>query len=440
MSQQIGLSSDVTRGNAGPSKSPVFPSSKLAPSEAPSEFLESDAPRDSEWNTRSCIAVIGAFSIMFCSVGFINAFGVFQEYYAKNMLANKTASEISWLGSFNVFCMFGGTFVAGYLNDKYGPKFLVYGGSVVILLALFMTSICKEYYQFFLAQGFLLGIGIASILLPAFTIAAQHFTTYRGLALGIVVSGSSLGGVIWPIALNRLLTEVGFGWAVRTVSFIQLPLLIIGCLSISTPIQKTDHTKPKPDFSCVRNPVLILLALGLFLVYFGLFTPFFYIEPWALSLGLNSNFAFYTISIVNAASLFGRIIPGLLADRFGCYNIAVVAAISSGLVCTCMIKATSVAGITMFSLAYGFASGAIISLQGVCAAKLVPPTQFGIAMGSVMTFLSIAGLVGSPINGKILDVWGYLGMSLFSGMMMLLGGLVLLAARLQLNSQLLAKA
>lgn len=59
---------------------------------------------------------------MFCSVGFINAFGVFQEYYAKNMLANKTASEISWLGSFNVFCMFGGTFVAGYLNDKYGPK------------------------------------------------------------------------------------------------------------------------------------------------------------------------------------------------------------------------------------------------------------------------------------------------------------------------------
>ncbi|KAK6603393.1 riboflavin transporter MCH5 [Botrytis cinerea] len=388
MSQQIGLSSDVTRGNAGPSKSPVFPSSKLAPSEAPSEFLESDAPRDSEWNTRSCIAVIGAFSIMFCSVGFINAFGVFQEYYAKNMLANKTASEISWLGSFNVFCMFGGTFVAGYLNDKYGPKFLVYGGSVVILLALFMTSICKEYYQFFLAQGFLLGIGIASILLPAFTIAAQHFTTYRGLALGIVVSGSSLGGVIWPIALNRLLTEVGFGWA----------------------------------------------------YIFGLFTPFFYIEPWALSLGLNSNFAFYTISIVNAASLFGRIIPGLLADRFGCYNIAVVAAISSGLVCTCMIKATSVAGITMFSLAYGFASGAIISLQGVCAAKLVPPTQFGIAMGSVMTFLSIAGLVGSPINGKILDVWGYLGMSLFSGMMMLLGGLVLLAARLQLNSQLLAKA
>ncbi|TGO17722.1 hypothetical protein BTUL_0015g00580 [Botrytis tulipae] len=243
-------------------------------------------------------------------------------------------------------------------------------------------SLCKDYYQFFLAQGFLLGIGIVSILLPGFTIAAKYFTTYRGLALGTVVSGSSLGGVIWPIALNELLTEVGFGWAVRIIAFIELLLLIIG--------------------------------------------------------------------IVNAASLFGRIIPGLLADRFGCYDFAVFAAVTSGLVCTCMIKATSVAGITIY-----FRGN--FSLQGVCAAKLVPPTQFGIAMGSVMTFLPIAqvsthyppdlnsansssGLVGSPINGKILDVWGYLGMSLFSGMMMLSGGLILLAARLQHNSQLLAKA
>ncbi|KAI9642470.1 hypothetical protein NHQ30_009275 [Ciborinia camelliae] len=233
--------------------------------------------------------------------------------------------------------------------------------------------------------------GIASILLPGFTIVAHYFIKYRGLALGIVVSGSSLGGIIWPIALNKLLVDVWFRWAVRIVAFIELQLLIIGCLSVGAPIQKNGHIMTKLDFSCVKNPVLILLAIGLFLVYFGLLTPFFYIEPWALSLELDSNFAFYTISIVNAASLFGRILPGLLADRFGCYNISVTAAISSGL--------------------------------GVCAAKLVPPTQFGVAMDSIMTFISIAGLVGSPINGQILDVWGYLGMCLFSGLVMILGGL-----------------
>ncbi|TGO36034.1 hypothetical protein BHYA_0137g00150 [Botrytis hyacinthi] len=105
--------SDATKYNAGSPKSPISSDSKIICSESPSELSEGGTPYDSEWNTRSCIAVIGAFSIMFCSVGFINAFGGFQEYYAKNKLADKPASDISWLGSFNVFCMFGGTFVAG---------------------------------------------------------------------------------------------------------------------------------------------------------------------------------------------------------------------------------------------------------------------------------------------------------------------------------------
>ncbi|KAA8569948.1 hypothetical protein EYC84_002286 [Monilinia fructicola] len=408
----MGLSRSPSRESTESPEEHNISEPKAQPSEPLSEVPEKNDLHDSELNTRSCLAVIGAFSIMFCSVGFINAFGVFQEYYAENMLAHKSASDISWLGSFNVFCMFGGTLIAGYVNDKYGPQPLVYGGSIVMLFALFMTSLCQEYYQLFLAQGLLLGIGIAFAILPAFTTAAQHFSKYRGLALGIVVSGSSLGGVIWPIALNKLLVEVGFGWAVRIVAFIELPLLIIGCLSVRPRIQKTGHTKAKPDFSCVRNPILIFLATGFFLG---------------------------VLCIVNSASLFGRILPGILADQFGCYNIAIVAAISSGLVCTCMTKATSVAGIVIFSLAYGFTSGAIISLQGVCAAKLVPPNQFGLAMGFVMTFLSISGLVGSPINGQILDTWGYLGMSLFSGLIMILGGLVILMARLKLNKQLLAR-
>jgi predicted MFS family arabinose efflux permease len=220
-----------------------------------------------------------------------------------------------------------------------------------------MTSICKEYWQLFLAQGLLLGIGIAFIVLPGFTTPAQHFAKSRGMALGIVVSGSSLGGVVWPIALHNLFTEVGFGWAVRIVAFIQLPLLVIGCVFTRPPVGLIGHAKGKADFSCMKNPILILLSSGLFLLYLGLFTPFFFITSWTESLGLDSDFAFYTISIINGTSLFGRILPGILADRVGPYNIAILAAAISGLICTCLTKATTVAGITVLSLAYGFSSG-----------------------------------------------------------------------------------
>lgn len=108
---------------------------------------------------------------MFCSVGFVNAFGVFETFYQTNLLSNESASQISWLGSFNIFCMFGFTMLVGWLNDKHGPCILLIVGSVVMLFALFMTSLCKEYWQLFLAQGFLFGVGLAFVILPAFAVS-----------------------------------------------------------------------------------------------------------------------------------------------------------------------------------------------------------------------------------------------------------------------------
>ena len=380
---------------------------------------------------------------MFCSVGFVNAFGVFEEYYQSNLLhPTPTPSQISWLGSFNIFSMFGFTLLVGYLNDKYGPRVLVSVGSVIMLFALFMTSLCHTYWQLFLTQGFLLGIGLSFVVLPAFATVPHYFFKRRALALGITVSGSSLGGVVWPIVLKNLLYKIGFRWGVRVAAFIMLPLLFCAILSIRLPTQapNTQKAKPKPDLTIIKHPVLMLLAIGLFFIYLGLFSPFFYVTSWTVSLGFDASLAFYMISIINAASLFGRILPGLAADKFGAYNMMILSALFSGLICCCWTKATSMGGIVVLSLAYGFASGAVIGLQGACSAQIVKPAQYGVAMGSVMAILSIAGLIGSPINGWILDAWGFLGLSLFSGLAMLVGMLVLMLARLKLNRQVLTKA
>ena len=66
--------------------------------------------------------MLGTSGILFSTVGFVNAFGVFEQYYAETFFKDKSLSEIAWLGSFNIFCMFGGALVAGILNDIYGPK------------------------------------------------------------------------------------------------------------------------------------------------------------------------------------------------------------------------------------------------------------------------------------------------------------------------------
>jgi MFS family permease len=61
-----------------------------------------------------------------------------------------------------------------------------------------MTSLCKEFWQIFLAQGVAGGLGLGLLFLPAISTIPQWFKRRRALATGIVVSGSSIGGVVFP--------------------------------------------------------------------------------------------------------------------------------------------------------------------------------------------------------------------------------------------------
>jgi hypothetical protein len=70
---------------------------------------------------RAALVVTGASAVLFCTVGFVNAFGVFQQYYKANMLNDKSDSDISWIGSVSIFFLYGLAPVAGVLVDRIGP-------------------------------------------------------------------------------------------------------------------------------------------------------------------------------------------------------------------------------------------------------------------------------------------------------------------------------
>lgn len=240
-----------------------------------------------------------------------------------------------------------------------------------------MTSLCTEYYQFFLAQAILLGVSMSFTTWPPVAVVSRHMPHRRGLALGLVISGSSLGGLIWPIVLQQLLyhTSLGFGWTMRVVGFIMLPMLAVACLVVvEAPRPKMDpadsesgqeqgsqeqkpETKKKADLSIVKKPAFLLLCLGLAIGYLGLFAPFFYVSAYAVTEGVSSSLAFYLISIINGVSMFGRILSGVLADRWGHFNCMIAALGASAIVAFCWTAATNVAGLVVWSIVYGFTSG-----------------------------------------------------------------------------------
>ncbi|KAK3670211.1 hypothetical protein LTR78_009866 [Recurvomyces mirabilis] len=362
-----------------------------------------------ELTWRSGLAAAGSALAYFFTVGLQNAFGIFQEYYTSYYLKGESNFKISWLGSFTIFTMFIFAPGVGILADKVGPLIPVSLGSVLLLVAIFMTSLCRQYYQFFLAQGVLLGIGMSFIAIPASGMVPRYFKRNRGLATGITVAGSSLGGIIWPIAFNQMLHHdgIGFPWAMRIAGFVMIPLCIICILTIrmpAVPKKQSDVVvegvtfagsekgapEKKKDLSVLRKPPFVLLCLGLFFGIFGFFIPIFYVSTYAVHIGMSSSLAFYLVSIVNGASLFGRILPGIVGDHLGRFNMLAFSMFAASIVAFCWTAATSVAGLVVWTVVFGFTSGAILSLQLACATTLADADSAGAAVGTVMGAVSLA--------------------------------------------------
>jgi len=74
-----------------------------------------------------------------------------------------------------------------------------------------------------LAQGILFGLASMLIYNPVVSVPSQWFYHRRALATAIATSASGLGGTLWPIILQNLISSVGESWYPLCVMF-QCPI------------------------------------------------------------------------------------------------------------------------------------------------------------------------------------------------------------------------
>ena len=171
------------------------------------------------------------------------------------------------------------------------------------VFGLMMASISTKYYQFLLSQGVCSSIGVAAIFIAAIGSVSGWFDRRRGLAFGLFATGSSLGGVVLPIMVTKLIEKIGYGWAMRTGAFLILALCVIANFTIrrrsDIPLQK------KVTLRELKQPfhelAFVLLLVGLALVPFGLFTPIDFLPTIAIRNGMSKDLAQYLVSIYNGA-------------------------------------------------------------------------------------------------------------------------------------------
>lgn len=122
----------------------------------------------------------------------------------------------------------------------------------------------------------------------------------------------------------------------------------------------------------------------------GVFIPYFYIAQHAeLGQHISGERAFDILSVMNAGSVFGRLIPGVIADMIGRYNTIVPCTVVSGILClTVWLTVPTFAGFLSFAVFYGFFSGAFISLNPPCIAQISRVEQIGQRVGLLYALLS----------------------------------------------------
>ncbi|KAI1101419.1 MFS general substrate transporter [Jackrogersella minutella] len=379
---------------------------------------------------RAWLVTIGASCIFFSALGFSNAFGVFEQYYLTHQLEGQSPDDVAWIGSLAMFLQFLSGNIGGPLFDRFGA-WVIRPAAVLYVFSVMMTSLCNEYWQFMLAQGVLMGTVMGFLQFPAMAAVSQFFTKRRAAALGVVIAGSSVGGVVIPIALSKMLngTSIGFGWSVRIIGFIMIPLLGFSCVAITTRLPP--RTATFFIWHAFKEPKFLLLTFAFFSMLLGAFTPLFYIPTYAVSKGVDPTLASYLLAIINAASTFGRVIPGVLADKFGRLNIFSIGGFATGIVILCWVKVETTAALIVYSIVIGFASGTVVSGASAALTECSEdPRDLGSYIGMGMGISSFAALIGPPVNGVFISKYGgFLQVSIFSGVMVLVGAVIVLAAK-----------
>lgn len=319
----------------------------------------------------------------------MQSIGTIQSYLELNQLSSYTSRDVGWItGIFTSLAMFLGIQI-GPLFDAYGPKFLGPIGCAIYIPAFFVLAECHEYWQFMLVLGIWGGIGAAIPSMVGVAVIGKWFVRRRGLAMGIALCGSSIGGMVMPLMLRTLLPSLGWPWSIRILAFLVSTAMIGGSLCLQQPLperydpESSERPRRKRitlNFMALTSATFVFVTLGIFALEFAMFGVLSLLPAYAIAAQFSSDTGFTLVAIANATSTAGRLLPGLAGDYFGHYNILLCMIICTAVFTGAILVpfgSTSLGALYAFSALWGFGSGSFISLTPVCMGKTCEAENYG---------------------------------------------------------------
>lgn len=332
-----------------------------------------------------------------------------------------TYAQMGWIGTGNFIGYLTFSLIGGYLATRLGSKQVISIFLVLVGLSLIFTGLATSF-EMALIMRTLTGIGSAGSNVPIMALASAWFASRRrGLATGVLVSGSSIAllilGPLIPYIL-KIFPEAGWRVSWYLLGTITLGIAFLNYLFLGNrpeekglyPIGGTSTKLLPIKFSwkgVYTSPHLWHLA-GVFFTFgfsYIIFMQFFsaYLINEA---GLSAQRAGNLLMLLGILSIFCGPFWGAVSDFIGRkYGLALVL-LTQGICYLIFGLVKSEFGYLISTILFGLTAWSVPSIISAAVGDVIGPTLAPAGLGFTILIFGIGQALAPPIAGKIADFYG----------------------------------
>ena len=312
----------------------------------------------------------------------------------------------------------------GALSDRIGPRIVVLTGSLLLATGLALASLASSLPAFQLLFGGVVGVSVAAIFAPLMACVTGWFDTRRSLAVSLVSAGMGMAPMTmsplaaWLVQTHSWRTSLQLIAALVAVIMLPLALLVRRPPALAQPAASAGTTSA-PALTvgqAMRSAPFVILVLTSFLSCATHSGPIFHTVNYAVACGIPLMAAVSIYSLEGLAGMGGRLVFGLLGDRFGAARVLVLALLAQAVVALGYVAVRELGSFYLVAALFGFTYAGVMPLFAVIARENFPLPMMGTVIGSTTMASSLGMALGPAVGGLIYDAfssyaWLFIGAS-----------------------------
>jgi MFS family permease len=314
------------------------------------------------------------------------------------------------------FLMLGiASFGWGALTDRFGARIVVLTGALLLGLGLTLASRATSLIEFQLVYGVLVGIAAGAFFAPMIATVTGWFETHRSLAVSLVSAGMGVAPMTVSPFARWLISSYDWRTAQLTIGIAAWLLLVPVALLVRRPPAPTGaaaagaasaQDSGLTAVQAFRSPQFVVLALTFFTCCAAHSGPIFHTVSYALVCGLAPMAAVSIYSVEGLSGLGGRLLLGVLGDRFGAKRVLVTGLVVQALAGGSYLFVRDLSEFYAVAVVFGLAYGGVMPLYAVLAREYFGLRIMGTVFGAA-TMVSCLGMALGPlVGGWIFDTYG----------------------------------